>query len=341
MRTMIERNQKLVAVAMPSGLEEPQREVLKEMAHSMGYETRVDGMGNLYCKKGGWKEGETSKYLVGAAMDVKGLLATRVDEKGFVKFHGIGAIEAGKLIHSRVRFENGVKGTLNCRWSGESDTQKLKDMSVSDLYADLGAMTAEEVEQLGIETGMMAVVDQPVVELRPGYIRGPHGDHLVGCLALLETMDQRKDAEDTSEITFAFLVQHHSGRNGIRTAVQQEQPEYTFLVRAAEAKTSPDGTRPVEVEVGKGPVIRFRENLQSTEEEICMMLTETAKKIGIPWQAEALNRDKSGVMEAQVSGKRTMAAFVGVPVQAIGSPTTTYREDDVKQCGTLLAAVCR
>ena len=163
----------------------------------------------------------------------------------------------------------------------------------------------------------------------------------------------QKDAA-AEAVTFVFLAQHQPGRMGLRAAVKRISPETCILCGGAEAaaaageygsreaEESPSEEKhPVDVEIGAGPVIRFREKLQASDEGTCRLLIRAAEQAGIAWQGEARNRDMSGAIEAMSAGSRPGISWLGVPVRNAGTFEAVYSMDEVSRCGQVLAALCR
>ena len=86
---MKELIQKLTQVSSPSGREVEIRNVILDEVKNFvdGYE--IDKLGNLIV----WKKGRSNeKLLLDAHMDEIGVVATYIDEKGFIRIEGIGGI---------------------------------------------------------------------------------------------------------------------------------------------------------------------------------------------------------------------------------------------------------
>src|SRR5262245_47099625 len=111
--------QKLTETFGPSGYESAVRDLIRAEVQPLADETRVDALGNLIVRKGpalseskGTKTPEGRRIMIAAHMDEIGLVATHVDEKGFVRFATIGGVRAFNLMGGRVRFVNGTPGII-------------------------------------------------------------------------------------------------------------------------------------------------------------------------------------------------------------------------------------
>ena len=92
----------------------------------------TDALGNLICRKKGAKNGK--KLLFAAHMDSIGVVATYIEDKGFIRFSQIGGLYVGDLLNIQVKFANGTRGVI----SYEEKTP-LKDLTLDNLFIDIGA----------------------------------------------------------------------------------------------------------------------------------------------------------------------------------------------------------
>lgn len=287
--------------------------------------------------------------MIAAAMDVKGFLATHIAE-GRIRFQTIGSFEKPeKLVDQPVRFENGLRGVIRsdaCEGDAEEKKDEKKDVKPEELYIQL--------QESAVRTGDAAVLDSEIKELEQDLVQTPYGANLAGCLAVLDAMERLQKDAAAEAVTFVFLAQHQPGRMGLRAAVKRISPETCILCGSAEAtaaageygsreaEESPSEEKhPVDVEIGAGPVIRFREKLQASDEGTCRLLIRAAEQAGIAWQGEARNRDMSGAIEAMSAGSRPGVGWLGVPVRNAGTFEAVYSMDEVSRCGQVLAALCR
>lgn len=343
---MLRLQKALCAAAMPSGFESSQAAVIADFAESIGFSVQRDVLGNLFCFRDSVSGGG---LMIAAAMDVKGFLATHIAE-GRIRFQTIGSFEKPeKLVDQPVRFENGLRGVIRsdaCEGDAEEKKDEKKDVKPEELYIQL--------QESAVRTGDAAVLDSEIKELEQDLVQTPYGANLAGCLAVLDAMERLQKDAAAEAVTFVFLAQHQPGRMGLRAAVKRISPETCILCGSAEAtaaageygsreaEESPSEEKhPVDVEIGAGPVIRFREKLQASDEGTCRLLIRAAEQAGIAWQGEARNRDMSGAIEAMSAGSRPGVGWLGVPVRNAGTFEAVYSMDEVSRCGQVLAALCR
>lgn len=108
---MKELIRKLVEAVGPSGYEGAVRDLVRsEISDSVG-ELRVDAMGNLIARKGQRQNGGL-RIMLSAHMDEIGVMATHIDENGFVRFTTIGGVHPRTCFGGRVQFVNGTRGLI-------------------------------------------------------------------------------------------------------------------------------------------------------------------------------------------------------------------------------------
>src|SRR5512139_982693 len=105
--------QKLTETFGPSGYEDDIRAVIRHEVEPLADEIRVDALGNLIARKSpteGSKGGR--RIMIAAHMDEIGLIASHIDENGFVRFAPVGGVFGRYLLGGRVRFLNGMQGLI-------------------------------------------------------------------------------------------------------------------------------------------------------------------------------------------------------------------------------------
>ena len=94
----------------------------------------VDALGNLIARKG-QKASGGQRIMLSAHMDEIGVMATHIDENGFVRFTTIGGVRPHTCLGGRVRFVSGVSGMIG----GERLESPDKVNTFEQLYIDVGA----------------------------------------------------------------------------------------------------------------------------------------------------------------------------------------------------------
>ena len=236
----------------PSGREDAVRETIAEIAGAYIDDVTTDALGNLICRKKGAKNGK--KLLFAAHMDSIGVVATYIEDKGFIRFSQIGGLYVGDLLNIQVKFANGTRGVI----SYEEKTP-LKDLTLDNLFIDIGAKNAEEARKL-VQIGDFAVYEAPRFE-QNGVLCGPYLDNRIGCVTLLLMMEQLADKEIENDLYFVFTAQEEVGLRGAGAAAFAVEPDAAIAVDVTDTGDLPEMKSAMAVELGKGPAVKVMDPL--------------------------------------------------------------------------------
>ena len=140
----------LTAAFGPSGAEKNVAAVIEKYAANYCDEVRRDTLGNLICHK----KGSGPRVMFSAHMDSIGLVATHIDEDGFVKIAPVGGIDHRLLLSARLRIlgREEVPAVVSCLAPHLSAMEGFKKAPpVDKLYLDTG-FGKEELERLDCDT---------------------------------------------------------------------------------------------------------------------------------------------------------------------------------------------
>ena len=93
---MIQVLNRLVGAFGPSGCENEVSQVIEELARPYVDEISRDVLGNLICHK----RGSGPRVMFSAHMDSIGLVATHIDDKGFVRVGALGGVSAKEVVYT-------------------------------------------------------------------------------------------------------------------------------------------------------------------------------------------------------------------------------------------------
>ena len=134
-------------------------------------------MGNLIVHK----KGSGPKVMFAAHMDSIGLIVTHIDEAGYLSFGKLGGVRPEDILHTPFRFKNGVCGVVSLR-----KDVALKDMTIADLYLDIGARNAAHARHL-VRVGDTAVSRMPAFTTETRLV-APYLDNRISCAVMLDAL---------------------------------------------------------------------------------------------------------------------------------------------------------
>lgn len=312
----------------PSGREDAVRETIAGIAGAYIDDVTTDALGNLICRKKGAKDGR--KVLFAAHMDSIGVVATYIDENGFIRFSQIGGLYYADLVNITVKFANGTRGVI----SYEEKTP-MKDMSLAHMFIDIGAKNAEEAKKLA-QIGDFAVFEAPRFE-QNGVLCGPYLDNRIGCVTLLLAMEHLAETETENDLYFVFTSQEEVGLRGAGAAAFAVEPDVAIAVDVTDTGDLPEMKTPMAVSLGNGPTVKVMDHSVICSPAVCADLEKAAAQLGIQTQREILLCGGTDTSVLQKARAGVAAGAVSIPTRYIHSPSEMCAVSDVEQAAQLLA----
>lgn len=268
-----------------SGNEEDVREIILGAVRDRVDEHRVDALGNLICLKRGRGDHKAwpRKVMISAHMDEVGLMVTRINKDGTLRFAKVGGIDDRILLSKKVLIGNdavpGVIGYRPIHLIPRAERDRAPDLSKAAI--DIGATDrrgAEELVELGDHVSFCTTFE----ELDDGELRTVKGkafDDRVGCAVLVEVL--REDY--AFDLYAVFSTQEEVGLRGARVAAYAVDPDVAFALEGTICDDLPkeQDESPV-TELGKGPAIALRDLSFVADRRLVRLLVDTAEALGIP-----------------------------------------------------------
>jgi len=295
---------------------------------------RVDPMGNLITWKGVDKPGP--KVMIAAHMDEIGLMITRIDRDGLLRFRKVGGIDDRVLAAKTVRVgPDGIPGVIGLKpihLSQPAETRK--PVPEQELAIDIGAGSKEEAERL-VRPGAYAVFDTSFGEVGRGLVKGKAFDDRAGCALLVDLLA----LDFPFPVYGVFTVQEEIGLRGARVAAYDVAPDLALVLEGTTCADIP-GAEPhgQSTVLGKGPAISVMDATTIPARPLVQGLVRAAEGRGIPWQwrRTAFGGTDAGSIHLTRAG--VPAATVSVPCRYIHSPCAYMSLSDFEHTRQLVAA---
>src|SRR5512140_115098 len=265
--------QKLTETFSPSGHESAIRDVIRAEVEPLADEIRVDALGNLIVRKGSGGK----KIMIAAHMDEIGIIATHIDENGFVRFTGIGGVYPRNLPGGRVRFANGTSGIIGL----EPNDRATESQPLEKCYIDVGASSNKNHP---IKIGDVACFERPFIEMGDRLVAKSMDDR-IGCAVAIEALRALKSTPH--EVYFVFTTQEEVGTRGAETSAYGIDPDLGFSIDVTAWGDTP-GKKDLAVELGAGPAIKIRDGGMLADPRVIEWMTGAAARRKIPYQREVL-----------------------------------------------------
>lgn len=319
--------QKLTETFSPSGYETAIRAVIRVEIETLADEICVDALGNLIARKG-VKSGKGKRLMLAAHMDEIGLMATHVDENGFVRFTGIGGIRPLALTGGRVRFVNGVPGVIG--------TDRLTDLgkapTLEQCFIDVGAASKRDCP---VKVGDVCGFERPFLDLG-GRLAAKSMDDRIACAVIIEAL--RAVKETPHELYFVFTTQEEVGVRGAMTSAFGIDPDVGLAVDVTTTGDTPKGSK-MEVSLGKGPAVKVKDSGMLADPRVVAWMIRTAEKAKIPYQREILEGGSTDARAIQLTRGGVPAGCLSIPCRYVHTPSEMVDYSDVQNAVKLLAAL--
>ncbi len=308
----------------PSGDEGQVAATLQRLAEPYADACRIDTMGNLIVHK----KGPGPKVMIAAHMDSIGLIVTHIEKEGYLSFGKLGGLHPESILHTPVRFKNGVTGVIALR-------QKVaaKDMTLQDLYVDIGARNEEEARHL-VQVGDTAVCGMPPFAMG-SHIVSPYLDNRISCVALLDAL--RSIEHHTSDLYFVFTVQEELGLRGSKPVAYAIDPDYAIAVDVTAAEELDDQHRGSCV-LGGGAAIKVMDTSIVCPPEMVELLTNLALKREIPFQKDILTAGGTDAGSIHLTRAGVLTGGISIPCRYVHSPVEMADTEDVSAVSRLITA---
>jgi putative aminopeptidase FrvX len=330
--------QRLLSTPGPSGNEGVAAKVWREEAQAFA-EVRGDRMGNSFATL---NAGGSPRVMLSGHIDEIGLMVTHIDEKGLLRFTGVGGWDPQVLVGQRVRVqtENGeVAGVIGKKAIHVMEPEERKKVSeIKSLWIDVGAKDGDEAKGM-IRVGDVGVLDQDLLELLNGRIASRSLDNRMGAFVVLEALRLLSEEKGVdAEVVAVASVQEEIGLYGARGAAFGLDPVAAIAVDVTHATDTPGVSKNENGDhaLGSGPVIKRATNLSPIVSE---GLIAAAQEAGIAYTLEADSRSTGTDADAiQFTRAGIATGLVSAPNRYMHSPNEIVDLGDLKDCARLISA---
>ncbi|MDP2859482.1 MAG: M20/M25/M40 family metallo-hydrolase [Bacillota bacterium] len=316
-----------------SGHEAKVRARLRDYVTPLVKSVRSDALGNLLAASG---DAGGLKVLVAAHMDEVGIMARKIDDKGFVRFTTLGSLRPQVLLGQRVKFTSGLTGVI-----GAERLDDMKDLQLSHLYVDIGASSKQEALD-AVRLGDTAAF-QSTLEVRGEQIIAKALDDRIGCAIMIECMKRLPDRARAHNYCWAFTSQEEVGVRGAQVAAQGLAPDVAVVVDVTPSGDTPKGADS-DVAFGGGATIKIYDTIPPLGGFVAPPgLTEFVRSVAIrndiKWQADVLERGSTDAMSIHLTGSGVPCVVISVPTRYAHTPHEIVDRRDVEQVVRLVLAV--
>lgn len=334
---------KLLHAASPTGFETEGQlawlESVRESADIIGNDAYGTAWGTLIGTQG---KDTTVKLMLEAHVDEVGYMVSHVMPDGFLRLRRLGYPDIALARSRKISIMGdkgrvtGVIGQTAIHLREDFDNEKAP--KIHELFVDVGATTAKEVEALGIRVGHPAVYMESVLPIGKNRIAGRGLDNGLGSYVIAEVMQRlsEKKKRQPGTVHIVNAVQEEIGGYGATMATERLRPTIAIAIDVTHATDTPglDHARTGDLKLGGGPSITHG---RANHPQIVKMLMKIAEKKKIPIQHQAPSvgtRTDTDAIYHMHGG--IPSALLSIPLRYMHTTVETADVRDVDHCIELL-----
>lgn len=314
-----------------SGFENSVAKKIAELIAPYADSVHISPLGSVIAHKKSKKQG-AKRLMLDAHMDEIGLIVTKIDEKGFLKFTNIGGIDERILPASEVivHGKKDVRGIIGIKPPHlQSDGESGKTLKIEELAIDAG-MSRAEAEEL-VEVGAWVSFDKNTATLLNNQLTGKSLDDRAGVCAVMSAAKRLADKELDVDMYYVISTREETNLSGAGCAAHEIGADCALVIDVTHAKT-PDNPSCM-FDVGKGVSYSIGPN-------VCTPLSRLVKKIADELGIDALAEVDGGstgtnAWSVQISGNGVATAVVSLPLKYMHTPAETVSLDDIAAAGDI------
>ncbi|MGE0075000.1 MAG: M42 family metallopeptidase [Sphaerochaetaceae bacterium] len=330
----------------PSGFEKPVGDIIRKHLDGVGT-LETDRIGNIVCEIAGI-DPKGQRVLLAAHQDEIGFMVSEILDNGFIKFAAIGGWNTVTLPASPVEILNadgdmipGIIGQLSPHFLKKGAAPQVPELD--DLFIDIGASTAQEVQQsFGIRLGDIIV---PVTRFhfceKSGCIMSKAFDDRIGVAALIELGALLAKDPISNTVVLAFTVQEEVGTRGAKVLANRIEADVALVVEGAPADDVPGGPAHPQTCVGNGAHVRIFDPTHIGHPDLLRLVRSTAASRGIRIQEAVRKGGGTDAMVLALADRGIPSVVTGVPVRYAHSHNCLVSFSDYRELVLLLHAVCQ
>lgn len=315
-----------------SGYEYRINENIKDMLKEYSHNVTIDNLGNVIAVVKCGKE-NAKKVLIEAHIDEIGLMASDIDENGFISIVNVGGIDPRILPSAEVIIhgKRDIKGVIGAKpphllADGEGDkSSKMKDMAI-----DTG-LSAEEVKSI-VSIGDSITMAVDCTELMCDQLTGKSLDDRACSAAVITVLKNLQKVNLSVDVYAVFAAKEEVGGFGAMTATYNINPDIAIAIDVCHGIT-PDNSKDA-YEIGSGCVITIGPNIHP---KVSDRLIQTAKEYNIKNNIEAEGGNTgTDAWVMQVVGEGIPTGLLSVPLKYMHTTVETISASDVKAVSDLV-----
>lgn len=343
MKTIFEELKYLTAIPALSGMEDRMICEMVNRFKPLADEVEVDRLGNVVATFRG-QDPKEPRMIVFAHIDELGLIVTKIEPNGFLRFDRIGGIPE-KTLRGQFVDVHAIDGTTSYPAFIGTMAHHLTPADVKyvvpttdKMYIDLGCCTAAEVLAKNIRIGSAVTYAPNLRRIGEHHISGKALDNRIGDLLLIALAEHLHLHRPKGTVYLLASVQEEFNIRGGLPVFNRLEPDAGICLDITSACDTPDLNQRYDVSLGKGPAV-LQMNFHGRGDlagliphpKLRLFIERTIEELNIPYQRQTIIGEITDDAFTLVSGKRGVAmAHLSIPMRYSHSPIETADIRDIE-----------
>ncbi len=301
-------------------------------------EIRRDKLGNLVMLKRATKSNGKPgpKVMLAAHMDEIGLIITKIEDEGFLRFSTIGGIDQRVLLAQEVIVHGKEKllGVIGAKPPHiQTPAERTSAVPMDELYIDIGYDNRKQVEEL-VRVGDLVTINQQVVNLNGSHLAGKAMDDRACVAVMLECLKELQNVNHLADVYAVATVQEEVGVRGATTSTYGIMPDIGIALDVGHGDM-PGVQDYRTIKVGGGPGIALGPHVHP---KLYERFVQTAKDWNISYTLEPATRPGgTDAYAIQITQDGIPTALLSLPLRYMHTAVETLNYEDVRKTARLLA----
>jgi len=339
----VEELKYLTSISALSGMEDKMVTEMVNRFKPLADKVEVDRLGNVTATFEGEDEEEPT-LLIFAHMDELGLMITKIEEDGFLRFDRIGGVPEKTLrgqfveIHP-VDGNEAVTGFIGTHAHHLTPSEeKMNVPPTSEMYIDVGLDSKAKVLNTGINIGSAVTYMPNFREVGEYQITSKAMDNRVCILSLIALAEHLNQNQPKGTVYLVASVQEEFSIRGVMPAFARLQPNASICLDITSACDTPDLDLRYDIRLGGGPaVLQMNFHGRGTlaglipNPGLRRFIEETLEDMDIDYQRQTIIGEITDDAFALGLGDYGVAmAHLSIPMRHSHSPIETCDKRDIE-----------
>ena len=276
------------------------------------------------------------KVMLAAHMDEIGLIITKIDDEGFLRFSTVGGIDQRVLLAQEVivHGKTDLPGVIGAKPPHvQAPEERNNAVPIDELKIEVGNDSKDQLDEL---VGIVehATINRKVENLNGSLMAGKAMDDRAGVAVMLECLKALANMNHIADVYAVATVQEEVGVRGATTSTYGIVPDIGIALDVGHGDMSGVAEH-LTISLGNGPGIAMGPHVHPS---LHKRLVQTAKDWNISYTLEpAVRPGGTDAFAIQITQAGIPTALLSLPLRYMHTAVETLDYDDVRKTARLLA----